>query len=46
MCNTFCKDFHKEVCPKSERPPYVCNGCGAQNGFYRKLYESQFDAVS
>ncbi len=28
MCNTFCRDFQKAVCPDLERPPYVCNGCG------------------
>lgn len=28
MCNTFCKDFQKEICSKLLKPPYVCNGCG------------------
>lgn len=28
MCNTFCKDFQEEICPKLSKPPYVCNGCG------------------
>lgn len=31
MCNTFCKDFQKEVCTKLLKPPYVCNGCGNRN---------------
>lgn len=26
-CNTVCKDYRKEVCPKPDRPPYVCNHC-------------------
>ena len=28
MCNTFCRDFQKESCPRLAKPPYVCNGCG------------------
>lgn len=31
MCNSFCKDFQKEVCSKLLKPPYVCNGCGNRN---------------
>lgn len=27
LCNSFCKDFVKEECPKLSKPPYVCNGC-------------------
>ena len=27
MCNRFCRDFRKAVCPRLEKPPYVCNGC-------------------
>lgn len=26
-CNSNCKDFVEERCPKLEKPPYVCNGC-------------------
>ena len=38
MCNTFCKDFHKDECPKSERPPYVCNGCGQKQNCTLEKY--------
>lgn len=31
MCNSFCKDFQKEICSKLLKPPYVCNGCGNRN---------------
>lgn len=27
MCNSFCKDFHKLICTRLEKAPYVCNGC-------------------
>jgi len=27
MCNTFCKDFQRQLCNKLSRPPYVCNSC-------------------
>ena len=26
-CNTSCPDYQKEVCPKPDKPPYVCNHC-------------------
>lgn len=26
-CNQTCKDFHKELCSRLEKAPYVCNGC-------------------
>ena len=28
ICNLHCPDFEKEVCPRLQKPPYVCNGCG------------------
>lgn len=31
MCNSFCKEFKKYPCPKLEKPPYVCNGCGKRS---------------
>lgn len=27
MCNTFCKDFLRQLCRKLDKPPYVCNAC-------------------
>lgn len=27
MCNTFCKDFHRQLCNRLFKPPYVCNPC-------------------
>lgn len=27
MCNAFCPDFERVLCPKLSRPPYCCNGC-------------------
>ena len=30
MCNSFCRDFKKEICSKLEKPPYVCNGCSSR----------------
>ena len=26
-CHLNCKDYHKEICPKISKPPYVCNPC-------------------
>lgn len=26
-CNLYCPDFVQELCPKLDKPPYVCNGC-------------------
>lgn len=28
MCNANCNDYVPAVCPKLQKPPYVCNGCG------------------
>lgn len=27
MCNTFCKDFHRQLCNRLFKPPYICNAC-------------------
>lgn len=27
MCNAFCPDFVRVLCPKLSKPPYCCNGC-------------------
>ena len=43
MCNAFCRDFHREVCPKLLKPPYVCNGCGNRNScsLEKRFYYAQ-----
>ena len=28
MCNFHCKNYVPYVCPRLQKPPYVCNGCG------------------
>lgn len=27
LCRKVCPDFERQVCPRLEKPPYVCNGC-------------------
>jgi IS30 family transposase len=27
LCNSACREFTEQVCPKFAAPPYVCNGC-------------------
>lgn len=43
QCFRSCKDFKEELCPRHERPPYVCNGCGKRNGctLRRHLYDAK-----
>lgn len=31
LCNQACPDFIKDVCPKLQKPPYVCNGCSKRH---------------
>ena len=39
LCNSACRDFKEQVCPKFAAPPYVCNGCGDErNCVLRKRY--------
>lgn len=26
-CNSICKDYELDICPKLSKPPYVCNAC-------------------
>lgn len=26
-CRSYCNSYEEDVCPKLERPPFVCNGC-------------------
>ena len=26
-CRNYCDDYEEQICPKIEKPPYVCNGC-------------------
>lgn len=30
LCNSACKEFREEKCPKLAAPPYVCNGCARE----------------
>lgn len=30
-CHLHCPDYTKTICPKLEKPPYVCNGCNERN---------------
>lgn len=43
MCNTFCKDFQRQLCIKLSKPPYVCNAC--QNRFSCTLEKHFYFAV-
>ena len=27
-CNDFCKSFEEEICGRTDKAPFVCNGCG------------------
>ena len=42
-CFNICKDFKEELCPKHQKPPYVCNGCEKRHGctLRRHLYEAK-----
>lgn len=33
LCNRLCPDFEGKPCPRLERPPYCCNGCGEIYGY-------------
>lgn len=38
-CNEFCLNFKEiEICPKLNKPPYVCNGCLKRNGCRKIKY--------
>ena len=43
MCNSFCKDFQRQLCNKLSKPPYVCNAC--QNRFSCTLEKHFYFAV-
>ena len=39
LCNSACREFTEQVCPKLATPPYVCNGCGDESAcVLRKRY--------
>lgn len=39
LCNSVCRGFVEQVCPKLAAAPYVCNGCGDErNCVLRKRY--------
>ena len=43
VCFKICKDFKEELCPRHQKPSYVCNGCEKRTGctLRRHLYEAQ-----
>lgn len=43
LCNLFCPDFQEQKCPKLEKPPYVCNGCGTRMNctLTKKFYRAE-----
>jgi len=44
MCNVYCNDFHREICVKLIKPPYVCNPCTKQFGC--SLVKQYYNAVT
>lgn len=44
QCHRHCKDYQKELCPKLDSPPYVCNGCPDRNRctLEKRLYSPSF----
>jgi IS30 family transposase len=43
-CFILCESYSRERCPKLEKAPYVCNGCGQRSGC--SLEKALYDAVS
>lgn len=31
QCRKLCERYEKQICPKRDKPPYVCNGCADRN---------------
>lgn len=44
LCLTSCKDFIEEICPTTQKPPYVCNSCNKINSctLKKNLYKASF----
>ena len=42
LCTNLCQYFEKEVCTRTERAPYVCNGCASALGCI--LHRYRYDA--
>ena len=44
ICNEVCPDYRPSVCPRTARPPFVCNGCpkryGMGCGFEMRFYDA------
>lgn len=43
-CIASCDSYEKYVCPKLDKPPYVCNGCKERNkcALEKRLYKASF----
>jgi len=43
-CSDICADYQPQICPKLNRAPYVCNGCGKRPGcmLEKKIYSSKY----
>jgi len=43
-CTSVCPDYQAAVCPKLDKPPYVCNGCSKKGGclMKRSYYSAKY----
>lgn len=43
-CSSTCPDFHKEICQRLSKPPYVCNGCEYRRSctLEKRIYASDY----
>ena len=47
LCSQYCELYSKEMCPRLDRPPYVCNGCEdrkkctLEKRFYKARYANK-----
>lgn len=45
-CAKYCDRFEPEICPKLNKPPYVCNGCADRGGnnclLQTRLYNAEY----
>ena len=43
-CVSSCESYEKYICPKLDKPPYVCNGCKERNkcALEKRLYKASY----
>lgn len=43
-CISSCESYEKYICPKLDKPPYVCNGCKERNkcALEKRLYKASY----